>query len=166
MLIQTLLQWEHVGFKGSIQQLLLLRNFWRDMNHQSQNKIEDIWDFYHGSRFLPISIFALIYCICFSVCFLSDSTWIHSDQFLLYPNNFISMHTASSTGKQTSRQADKQELSKITQTVFLLCNPKWNQCFLMLPSPISINELCFLGVCLWVFWVFFWMKLTFLFLLL
>lgn len=145
MLIQTLLQWEHVGFKGSIQQLWLLRNFWRDMNHHSQNKIEDIWDFFYGMRILPISIFALIYWICFSVCFLSDSTWIQWSvpaSVAAVSKKFLSMHTTSSSGKPKTRQTDKQKVSKIIQTNLLLCNPKWNQHFLILPSSVAENEQC------------------------
>lgn len=142
MLIQTLLLWEHVGFKGSIQQLWLLRNFWRDMNHHSQNKIEDMWDFFYVSRFLPIFIFALIYCICFSVCFLSDSTWSHSDRFLLLLLLYQTIwFPCIQQIPLENKQADKQKVYKITQTIFLLYNPKWNQCFPILPSSIAINEL-------------------------
>lgn len=88
MLIQTLLQQEHVGFK----QLSLLRNFWRDMNHSSQNKIEDYRDCFYGTRISPISIFAFIYYMCFSVWFVSGVTRIHSGHFLL---SLLLYHTIS-----------------------------------------------------------------------
>lgn len=82
MLVQTLLQQECVGFKDSIQQLPLLRNFWREMNHHNQKKITDYWDFFYGTRISTISIFAVIYCMCFFGV-LSDITWNHCGQFLL-----------------------------------------------------------------------------------
>lgn len=132
MLIQTPLEREHVGFKDSIQQLSLLRNFWRGMNHHSQNKIADYWDFFYGTRISPISIFA---CALLFVFFLILREFIEvgSCFFGCYIKQFPLHAQNTFHWKIIKKKTNPTHKPKITQTIFLLINPKWNQCFLTLP---------------------------------